>query len=186
MILSPWKLTYDPFGDAVVLLDFGERIAEDVVWASQRGTSVISLVRSPAPFLHDGRNVSLRASYRKLITAETPTNLLRNVMSGLISHQALAKKPLKIEAKGIVEMYWLAAAAMVPQANMSTARSGRMANVYEYEIIAAEITEHSTGLEPIPAPPYTPQDPGKFAPPVTVGQLWESVGDIWETIDNVW
>ena len=162
MILSPWKLTFDPGGTPIVLLDFGQRLAGDIAWASRRGSEVIPLLDSDAPFLRDGKNLSLQISYQVLAEKASVPDMLKGVMRGITGHQALGKKPLKIEAEGVVEAYWLAPAAMVPDLTGSLPANGTIGNFKSHAVIMAGLAEVATGIPPLADPVFTPEAPGEF------------------------
>jgi len=162
MIPSSWKLTFDPGGTPIVLLDIGERLAAQVEWGSRRGSQVVPLVRGDAPFLFDGRNTVVQISFEK-VAAENGTraDTLKGVIRAMMAHTSLSKKPLRIEAEGVPECYWQAAAATVPDltSKLVAERSGKGVR---YTILLTGITEIDTELDPTPPADLTPTDPGNF------------------------
>ena len=114
MIKSSWRLTWDPAGTPVVILAFGELLARQLEWPSAREAQVTPLAESGAPFLRDGGNVAITISFDKLGAELTRENVLKGVIRAAIGHTAFAKAPLKIEAEGVTDVYWLASAALMP------------------------------------------------------------------------
>jgi hypothetical protein len=162
MPLSNWKLTFDPGGTPIVLLDIGERLAEEVQWSSKRGSETIPLVDGPAPFLRDGKNVVTTISFEKTAAENAPrADTLKGVIRAMMAHSSLSKAPLRIEAEGVEDCYWQAAAATVPDltSKLVAIRSGQGVR---YTIHLTGITEVDTEDDPIPPTTPTPTDPGNF------------------------
>ena len=163
MIKSSWKLTFDPSGTPAVLLAIGDLIASQIEWASRRGSEVITLVDSPVPFLRDGKNTSLQIGFDKLVIGSVRSDILKGVIRGAMEHSAFGKKQLKIEAEGIVEAYWLASAALIPEVVPRLQVAGRTGVFTRYQILLSGISEVATGIPPLVPTPYSPTDPGGFA-----------------------
>jgi hypothetical protein len=111
-ISSLWKLTYDPAGTPIVLLDFAEWIEEELRFPLQRGVEAIPLVDAAAPFLRSTGNASVQISVAKsrivagysAISADTAAREAE--LDALIALAATTKKPLQIQISGFTDHYW--------------------------------------------------------------------------------
>ena len=97
MISSNWKMTYDPDGSALVLLDFGDLIDDEPRFAFSTGLDVVALVDSASPFLRATGNGVYEISFRRLLAAASDQAARGAALDWLASNDALAKAPLKIE-----------------------------------------------------------------------------------------
>jgi uncharacterized protein (DUF952 family) len=114
MKASEWKLTLDPAGTPIVLLAVDDLITREIRWAAQREHGVIPLVRGAAPFLFEGLNVAINASFTKVVqTANSHAAGREELMVSLVAFSSRIKKPLKIEASGVTNKYWQAAQCLV-------------------------------------------------------------------------
>ena len=162
-VRSSWKLTWDPDGTPVVLLDIGDRIAAEVPWPSERGAEVVDVVDAAAPFLRDSGNQAISISYERIEAGTgSHASVCKAIMARLIQHGTLAKKPVKIEATGVAEVHWMAEAALAPRMEPGIRVSGRSEYATRYTLILAGITAVDTELDPLDLPESTPVDPGNL------------------------
>lgn len=161
-VRSSWRLTYDPAGTPVVLLDIDDRLASEIRWGSTRGGETVALLDSAAPFLRDSGNRAVSVSFERMEPSTTHAALCKAVMARLISHGGLVKKPLKIEAKGVAECHWLASACLVPMVEPGILVKGKAEMATRYSLVFASIAEVDTELDPLEIPAFTPADPGDF------------------------
>lgn len=160
---SSWKLTYDPAGTPQVLLDIGERLVSEIRWGSTRGAEVVQLVDAAAPFLRDTRNREVTVSFERIEPETDHAAVCKAVMTRMIAHGSQVKKALKIEAAGVAECYWLAAACLVPDVETGIRVIGSHEMATGYKLIFASITEVDTTLDPLVTADPTPTDPGDFS-----------------------
>jgi hypothetical protein len=112
-LTSTWKLTLDPAGTTVVLLDYDQELAEDLSWSFQRGTEVVTLEESAAVFLRDKKSHVYSLGFTVFSDESTDSDSRRAIMVGLIAASALTKKPLKVEAMGVTDVYWIFSSCIV-------------------------------------------------------------------------
>ena len=140
-VTSNWKLTLDPAGTPIVLVAIGDRLAGEIEFGGERGFQLVPLVRSAAPFLRNGRNVSASISFGLYKSTTTDALARKELMQDMLTALALDKKPLKIEASGITDRYWLFAEALVtshrPQRDYGPNAARRLTT---YQIIATTLT----------------------------------------------
>jgi hypothetical protein len=161
-VRSSWKLTYDPSGTPVVLLDIDDRLASEIRWGSTRGAETVPLLDAVAPFLRDSGNRAVSVSFDRMEPKTTHAALCKAVMARLISHGSLIKKPLKIEAKGVAECYWLASACLVPSVEPGILVKGSSEMATSYSLVFASIAEVATADAPLAIPAMSPADPGSL------------------------
>jgi hypothetical protein len=142
MTTSSWKLTYDYTGTPVVLLNYGEKLEDELRIDGQRVVAVVPLVRSASPALRNQGNAALRLSYARLLDSATDAAARQAMMTALITALAADPKPLKIEAAGVTDRYWACAAAIVtavaPRKYLGSPKPRRVDAV---EITAVTLTE---------------------------------------------
>lgn len=112
-ITSNWKLTLDPGGTPVVLVAIGDKLADEILFSSQRGSELTPMVRAAAPRLRDGKNVSATISVTRYDDSSTDADARKALMQALITALSTAPKELKIEVSGITDRYWKFANALV-------------------------------------------------------------------------
>lgn len=140
MIASAWKLTYDPAVAAAVILAIGDIIDDEITWSASRDHSVTPLVRAAAPFIFDGGNNVINATFsRHILAASTHAAGRQALLDSLVTFSTRAKKPIRIEADGVAG-YWQAAHGIITAgtAKLSTLGTGRW--VQSVEITMTGIT----------------------------------------------
>jgi hypothetical protein len=114
-IASNWKITFDPSGTPRVLLDTGDEMAAEIRWPLKKGMEMIDLVDSANPFLRAKGNNSFSIRLEIYKDESDDATARRTIMESLIAVAALEKKPLKIEAAGVTDRYWLAGACVITE-----------------------------------------------------------------------
>lgn len=112
-LTSTWKLTLDPAGTPVVLLDYDQELAEDLSWPFKRGSEVVTLEDNSAVFLRDRKAHVYTLGFTVFKDESTDAAARRGIMTGLIAAAAMTKKPLKVEALGVTDVYWLFSSCLV-------------------------------------------------------------------------
>lgn len=112
-LTSNWKLTFDPAGTPLVLLAIGDEMAAEIRWPLKKGMELIDLVDSSNPFLRAKGNNAFSIQLEIYADESDDATARRKIMESLIAVAALVKKPLKIEAAGVTDRYWQAAAAVI-------------------------------------------------------------------------
>jgi hypothetical protein len=114
MTASAWKLTYDPAGTPVVLVNYGDLMESDELDPSlEKSVEVVSLVDAAAPFLRVGKNAVTSFSIRVLSYGISELAARSTMLDSLITAQTATKKPLRIEVEGVTNFYWQWASATV-------------------------------------------------------------------------
>ena len=118
MLLSNWKLTLDPSGTPLVLLGFGDLLAEEIRFPMAMGLEVVNLAGSGTPFLRQTGNVLVTMEFERYATPSSALQQYdkyarRDTLDTLLTFQALTKKPLRLEVNGLADRYWQFANAAV-------------------------------------------------------------------------
>lgn len=114
-ILSNWKLTFDPAGTPRVLLDFGQKMVQELRWPVRRGLEVVDIAEAAAPFLRVTGNAVVALSFEVFADEATDALSRRALLEGLIAVAALGKRPLRVEIAGISGTYWQFANAAISE-----------------------------------------------------------------------
>lgn len=117
MTRSRWKLTWDPAGTPIVLLDFDEMIADEPRWPMSRGTETVPLADSLVPFLRASGNHSVQIGFEVARTETLDATARQRVLESLIAAASMAKKPLRVEIQGISDRYWQFSQCLVTEHN---------------------------------------------------------------------
>ena len=113
MISSCYKLTYDPAGTPVVLLNYGEKIEAELEFPLEKSVEVVQLVDAPAPFIRVAKNAVANFSVARALDAASDKEARAAVLAALVLSQSATKKPLKIEVLGYTDRYWTFANATI-------------------------------------------------------------------------
>lgn len=105
-ISSNWKLTFDPAGVPLVLLDYGDWIEGELRFPLRRGLEVVNLADSANPFLRPTGNAVITIAFDRYRDETLDTTARRAVMESLVAILPLARKPMFVEVSGIVDRYW--------------------------------------------------------------------------------
>lgn len=98
LIVSTWKITFDPAGAAVVLLNYGDFLTDVIQPGQPRRAEVVDTEGSAAPFIRPvGNRIS---AFRYTRVREYATTALSNkaVMDWIRTIDPLGKKPLRIQS----------------------------------------------------------------------------------------
>lgn len=148
MIKSNWKITFDHAGAVpLVLLDFGDKIENELPYEWRHGVEVVDLAAASQPFIRGSGNATTRLQftvYRSALDDESARAAVLNaVRSPLVP--LLKKRALKIEAAGENGLSWTYPAAMIE--SLRAERSTR--NVAEYVIsVSLVLTETLPETDP--------------------------------------
>ena len=141
-VISNWKLTLDPHGTPLVLLNIGDKIQDELSFPAKLGLEVVDLTDSEDPFLRPSGNNVVNISWE--IWADEATDLLasQNVLNSLITVLKLGRKPLRIEIYGITDRYWQFANAFItehePRRRLESPKA-RAAKVYAATCVGFEL-----------------------------------------------
>lgn len=105
-IASNWKITFDPDGSPVVLVNVGDIIDGELRFPMKRGLEVVEITDGDAPFLRPTRNIATTLDISVEEIALTDKDARVALMGSLTSVEGLGKKPLKIEVSGITDRHW--------------------------------------------------------------------------------
>jgi len=145
MLASNWKLTYDPAGTPVVLVDYGSFLAEELPFTLDKSVEVIGLIDAAAPFIRVGKNAVVTFTLEVILEntgADADADARKAVMRSLLAAQTATKKPLKIEAQGVTDCYWLFANSTVKKHSPRRHLSGPAGCLAAtHEITATGLTE---------------------------------------------
>lgn len=112
-LASNWKLTFDPLGTPLVILNYADEIDAELHLPVTRGLEVVPLIGSAVPFLRPSGN-SVYAIQLKIFTAAGSDAAARAAMlDSLIAIDALGRKPLKLEISGVSTYYYQFANAFI-------------------------------------------------------------------------
>ena len=139
MIASSWKITHDPDGTPAVILDFGDILVDEIAWSIQREYSVTPLVRGASPFLFDGENIAITATFDRHRTEATNILGRKAIMDFLTAFPALGKKPIRIEAQG-TDGHWQAASGVVHAGSPKISDLGTGRRVQSVSLVMTAIT----------------------------------------------
>lgn len=104
--LSNWKLTFDPQGVALVILDFGDILTDELKFPLKRGLDVVNIGESDEPFLRPTGNAATVINF-DVLTAEATDGLARQrMLNHMLLVDSLPRKPLRVEVYGINNCYW--------------------------------------------------------------------------------
>jgi hypothetical protein len=115
MTQSFWKLTLDPSGTPLVILNIGDLLDNELKFTLQKGMEVINLEDSSAPFLRSRRNAVYQIEFERRILAASVEDARSEVLGWPISLSDYGKKPLKCEFSGEND-YWTFANAFITSA----------------------------------------------------------------------
>ena len=111
-VQSIWKLTYDPASAAIVMLDFGDYMEEELDFPLSRGVQVIPLVNGTAPFLRVTGNAAVQIKVARYQTVAAYGSwgadiaAREEVMDKLIAFAATDKKILRVQLNTFTDHYW--------------------------------------------------------------------------------
>lgn len=141
MTTSNWKITWDPAGTPLVLVDFGQKLLSEPVFSLAQGEEPVTLVDSAAPFLRPCGNAVVNITLETAADAASDALARAAIMRAIIA-TATSRKPLRVEASGYTTGYWQFAAAVVtslaPQRHMETPAARHTA---AWQITATGLTE---------------------------------------------
>lgn len=114
-LLSNWKLTFDPAGTPRVLLDFGEKLAEEISFQGAKGLEVVDLTDAASPFLRPSGNNVVTFSWELWRDAVSDAQARADALNGMMAIIALGRRPLRIQLSGFTGGYWQFANACITE-----------------------------------------------------------------------
>jgi hypothetical protein len=117
-ILSNWKLTYDPAGTPLVLLDYGAELADEPDFSLRRGLEVVSIPYG-VPFLrptkHDVYDVAIAIMHSSASDAEARRDMLNQLSD---RYSLTSRVPMRLEARDMATVYHQWSAAFIHSASV--------------------------------------------------------------------
>lgn len=103
------KLTFNPGGTNLVLLNYGSKLADGPVKFPQaNGRDIVPTPDSPYPLILDTLNSQFPIKFTVVDDSPTsPAEAMRTVFNSLVATPSYGVKQLKIEVQGITGHYWL-------------------------------------------------------------------------------
>lgn len=141
MITSNWRMTYDPAGTPLVILDFQDKIDEEPRFGFQTGVDVVPLLASDLPLLRATGNGVFDISFRRLLSQSSDTLAREEVLEWLVNNAARGKAPLQIEIlDGTYATYQFSAAVIVQHETQRIITSPFCRYAISFQITAAGLT----------------------------------------------
>lgn len=141
MIASPWKITLSPAASPLVLLDYGERLADEISYGLTKLIEVIPLTRSAAPLIQDLGNRSYQFSFEIQRKQTTDALNAAAVLDELIAWGAYDVAELKIERSGITTHYWKMIQAAITTMDGKGRTVGNFLRTTKVSITAADLVK---------------------------------------------
>lgn len=132
--ISRWKLTFDPGGAAVVLVDFGQKLDDDLRFPLRKGVEEVRLVRAAAPLLRNTGNHAVGIRIGVYQDESTDKAARAAVLTSLIAAAGYGVKPLRVEIDDHAAGYWQFASCAVTEhepARHIEAPAARWLRVYQ-------------------------------------------------------
>lgn len=140
MLSSPWKISFGT--SPVVILDFGERLLEEIDWGGARVGEVVNLVDGAAPFIRDAKNVSYKIKFSVQRDSGSDIDSRTAMLDGLIAFAGRTAAILKVQAAGIATFpYWQFSRCLITANNFKGLTYGLGRNLTTYEITAAGLAK---------------------------------------------
>lgn len=141
MISSPWKLSFGT-SSPVVILDYAEKLEDEIDWGGTRQAEVINLVDSAAPFLRDAKNLVYKIRFTVQRDSGTDIQSRTAMLDGLITWAGKTRDILKVQAYGIATFpYWQFSGAIVTATTFKGRTVGLGRNYTTYEITATGLSK---------------------------------------------
>lgn len=112
---SLWKLTLDPAGTPLVILDTGDALGDELRFSVNKGLEVVDLENSDSPFLRPRKNAVWQLEFERRIIAATDIAARAALLDWQIALGSYGKKALKCEYTGEND-YWTFANAFLTNA----------------------------------------------------------------------
>ena len=141
MIASPWKITLSPAASPLVMLDFSDRVNDEIDWGLSKIVEVIPLTRSAAPLLQNQDNRSYQFGYEVQRTHSTDAELAAGILDDLIAWGARDVAELKIERAGLTTHYWKMTQAAITAINGKSRTVGKFLRTTKVQITAAGLVK---------------------------------------------
>lgn len=141
MIASPWKITLAPASSPLVLLDYGDRVNDEIDWGLAKMVEVIPLTRSASPVIQNLDNRSYQIAFEVQRSHSTDAALAAAVLDDLIAWGARDVAVLKIERAGITTHYWQMSQAAITAMNGKSRTVGKFLRTTKVQITAAGLSK---------------------------------------------
>ncbi len=141
MIASPWKITLSPASSPLVLLDYNNRVNDEIEWGLSKIVEVIPLTRSAAPLIQNLDNRSYQIAFEVQRSHSTDAELAAAVLDDLIAWGARDVAELKIERAGITTHYWKMTQAALTAMNGKGRTIGNFLRTTKVQITAAGLVK---------------------------------------------
>ena len=141
-IASNWKLRFDPAGDNIVILDFGQYVDQEFPWKLAMNCDVVPIVDGAAPFLRKGGNAVVTLEFKTYSALAYDKYARRDMMRSLMDIAALGKKPLRVEVYDLPDRYWQFAQCVISTAAPRREVEATKARWEQsYSIVATNLTQ---------------------------------------------
>ena len=141
MISSPWKITCG----STVILDYGERLDDEIDWGGSRVSEVVNLIDADTPFIRDAKNKTFTIKFQVQRDSGSDAASATAMLDGLIAWGGLTTAILKVQRQGITTFpYWQFARCLITATNAKGRAVGLGLNLTTYQITAAGLTKVSS------------------------------------------
>jgi hypothetical protein len=115
-ISSNWKLTFDPAGTPLVLLNYTDLIEGEPRFPLAKALEVIPIAEAD-PLLRDQQSRVHTIQFEVYASAASDQLARRAIMESLVAAGPLGRKPLRLQINGITDRYWQYASAFIEAHN---------------------------------------------------------------------
>ena len=131
-VKSAWKLTWDPTGTPLVLVDFDDRMIEEPTFPQTHEIQAQPFLRANFKTTWDRGNVHFETTFSKVSSFTTPQSLRNYALSQSVIIAALRHSTLKIEVENgdTYELRNASISASSPVLSSDIVKSGNLAFTY--------------------------------------------------------
>ncbi len=117
-VLSNWKLTYSPYADPVILLDYLAELTDEPEMSLRRGLEVVGIPYG-TPFLRPTKNDVYEVALTISHTSESDANARRDMLNQLVDfYDQTERRPMWLEVSGLATHYYHWSAAFIHTASV--------------------------------------------------------------------
>jgi len=140
-IKSAWRITWDPSGTPLVLLDYGDLMLAEPTFPQQHAIQSQPFLRSDFISTWDRGNVSFEMEVSRISAFTTPAALRSYALSQSVTVAALRHATLKIEVEGgdVYELRNSSISASAPNLSKELVLSGLLA--FSYRVTGGELVK---------------------------------------------
>jgi hypothetical protein len=136
-IRSVWKITFNPGGSAVVLVDYDDLIDQELGISLAAACEVIEPVDSANAYFRDGQTRTFTTSIKVYKTETLDVDARVAAMNSLLAAASYTKAPLRIQINGFSGHYWQFSSAFIKgHAPLREILSGRARWSKVWDIVA--------------------------------------------------